>query len=219
MHARPCCAVKGRAPLPAGSAAEGPHSTISGIEKPKSGTTSISSPQEEDCIAKLRGTRKVHQVYRTQDRQGQIHHLPQDREKRARKRFRACAAQRRAAARPMAGRGQKGGSWPLALTEKMRSLIISQALVPQADRRHLRFEYGVSCVVEPLDYSAGRPRPLRSRPSLRITIRGSQDMTKVTKALAGVQLYFCKLHHPWQKPTAKNTDGAAARVLLEGDGL
>ena len=30
--------MKGRALLPAGSAAEGPHSTISGIEKPKSGT-------------------------------------------------------------------------------------------------------------------------------------------------------------------------------------
>lgn len=44
-------------------------------------------------------------------------------------------------------------------------------------------------------------------------------MAKVTKALAGVQLYFYKLHHPWQKPTAKNTDGAAARVLLEGDRL
>ncbi|QUC02220.1 hypothetical protein [Atopobium sp. oral taxon 416] len=32
-------------------------------------------------------------------------------------------------------------------------------MVPQAGRRHLRLEYGVSCAVELLDYSAGRPRP------------------------------------------------------------
>ncbi|QUC02368.1 hypothetical protein [Atopobium sp. oral taxon 416] len=44
-------------------------------------------------------------------------------------------------------------------------------------------------------------------------------MAKVTKALGGVQFFFCELHHSWQKPTVKNTNGAAAGVLLEGDRL
>jgi len=44
-------------------------------------------------------------------------------------------------------------------------------------------------------------------------------MAKVTKALGGVQFFFCELHHSWQKPTVENTNGAAAEVLLEGNGL
>jgi hypothetical protein len=35
--------------------------------------------------------------------------------------------------------------------------------------------------------------------------------TGLTKALGGVQFYFCDPHHLWQKPTVKNTNG----LLLE----
>ncbi|RRF89902.1 MAG: IS30 family transposase [Coriobacteriaceae bacterium] len=39
--------------------------------------------------------------------------------------------------------------------------------------------------------------------------RGKQfaGHTDVTKALGGVQFYFCDPHHPWQKLTVKNTNG------------
>ena len=69
------------------------------------------------------------------------------------KRFSGCVAQKEGSCPPTAGKGRKGG------TQTLRSLIVRGALIPQADRLYLRLEYGVSCVVEPLDYSAVRPRP------------------------------------------------------------
>ena len=41
-------------------------------------------------------------------------------------------------------------------------------------------------------------------------------MAKVTKALEGVQFFFCELHHSWQKPTVKNTDGLIREFFLKG---
>ncbi|RRF98301.1 MAG: hypothetical protein DUD39_10400 [Coriobacteriaceae bacterium] len=57
MHARPCCAAKGRALLPAGSAAEGPHSTISGIEKPKSDMIFIIISTEATSLSRATSAR------------------------------------------------------------------------------------------------------------------------------------------------------------------
>ncbi|RRF97785.1 MAG: hypothetical protein DUD39_13065 [Coriobacteriaceae bacterium] len=69
------------------------------------------------------------------------------------KRFSACAAQ-----------NPKGGQLPAHGREKPKRGHSDSALAhrktsvdPQADRLYLRLEYGVSCVVEPLDYSAVRP--------------------------------------------------------------
>ncbi|MFC2648112.1 MAG: transposase [Coriobacteriaceae bacterium] len=39
---------------------------------------------------------------------------------------------------------------------------------------------------------------------------------EVTKALRGVQFCFCELHHLWQKPTVKNTDGLIREFFLKG---
>ena len=39
---------------------------------------------------------------------------------------------------------------------------------------------------------------------------------ELTKALRGVQLYFCEPHHLWQKPTVKNTDGLIREFLPKG---
>jgi IS30 family transposase len=41
----------------------------------------------------------------------------------------------------------------------------------------------------------------------------------LTKALAGVQLYFCEPHHLWQKPAVMSTDGLIREFLLRGDRL
>ena len=41
-------------------------------------------------------------------------------------------------------------------------------------------------------------------------------MAKLTKALRGVQFYFCEPHHLWQKPTVKNTDGLICEFFLKG---
>jgi IS30 family transposase len=35
----------------------------------------------------------------------------------------------------------------------------------------------------------------------------------VTKALGGVQFYFCDPHHLWQKPTVKNTNGLLCKFF------
>ena len=81
------------------------------------------------------------------------------------KRFSACAAPKEGASPPTADKGRKGGFQTLhpTLTEKVHSLIVRRVLVPQADRRHLRLEGGGSCIVEPLDYSAGRSVGRHSR--------------------------------------------------------
>ena len=67
-----------------------------------------------------------------------------------------------------------------------------------------------------------RARALLGRPFETITPeRGKQFARHVelTKALRGVQFCFCELHHPWQKPTVKNTDGLIREFLLRGDRL
>jgi IS30 family transposase len=51
---------------------------------------------------------------------------------------------------------------------------------------------------------------LQGRPLKTLTPdRGKQfaGHTDVTKALGGVQFYFCDPHHLWQKLTVKNTNG------------
>jgi hypothetical protein len=73
------------------------------------------------------------------------------------KRFSACAAPKEGSCPPTEDKGRKGDFQTLALAHR------GGALVPQADRRHLKLEYGVSCIVEPLDYSAGRSVGRHSR--------------------------------------------------------
>ena len=51
---------------------------------------------------------------------------------------------------------------------------------------------------------------LQGRPLKTLTPDRGKEFaghTDVTKALGGVQFYFCDPHHPWQKLTVKNTNG------------
>ena len=51
---------------------------------------------------------------------------------------------------------------------------------------------------------------LQGRPLETLTPKWGKQLagrTDVTKALGGVQFYFCDPHHLWQKPTVKNTNG------------
>ncbi|RRF98416.1 MAG: hypothetical protein DUD39_09800 [Coriobacteriaceae bacterium] len=50
----------------------------------------------------------------------------------------------------------------------------------------------------------------RDVPSRRSRLKWGKQFAghaDVTKALGGVQFYFCDPHHLWQKPTVKNTNG------------
>ena len=66
-----------------------------------------------------------------------------------------------------------------------------------------------------------RPRSgcCRDVPSRRsLPDRGKQfaGHADVTKALGGVQFYFCDPHHPWQKPTVGNTNGLLREFFPKG---
>ncbi|MFC2648076.1 MAG: hypothetical protein ACFNZW_09090, partial [Coriobacteriaceae bacterium] len=116
-------------------------------------TTSISSPQERNCIAELCGKKGSFIgciAHKTGKDSSSVCHKVEKNERH--KRFSACATQRRAAARSRQIQAEK---------EALRSCARSswRSVDPQADRRHLRLEGGGRCAVELLDYSAGRSMP------------------------------------------------------------
>ena len=60
---------------------------------------------------------------------------------------------------------------------------------------------------------------LKGRPLETVTPdRGKEfaNHAEVTKALGGVQFYFCEPHHPWQKPTVENTNGLIREFFPKG---
>ncbi|RRF98182.1 MAG: hypothetical protein DUD39_11000 [Coriobacteriaceae bacterium] len=127
------------------------------------------------------------------------------------KRFSACATQKEGSCPPTAGKSRKGG------TQTLRSLIVRRALVPQAGRRHLRLEYGVSCVVELLDYSAGRPRPPPSSCQVchHLRRKGKRICSKRPKTQGKVEISHSLKDRPKQADVGSHLGDWVDDTLIE----
>jgi IS30 family transposase len=82
-------------------------------------------------------------------------------------------------------------------------------LLVLADRasRLLAAERATTTAAASLRPRSGCYRDARSRRSLPDRGKQFAGHADVTKALGGVQFYFCDPHHLWQKLTVKNTNG------------
>ena len=127
------------------------------------------------------------------------------------KRFSICVAQKEGSCPPTAGKGRKGGA------QILRSLIVRRELAPQADRRHLRLEYGVSCVVELLDYSAGRPRPPPSSCQVchHLRRKGKRICSKRPKTQGKVEISHSLKDRPKQADVGSHLGDWVDDTLIE----
>ena len=158
-------------------------------------TTSIVCPQERNCIAELcgkKGSSIGFIAHKTGKDRSSVCRKVEKNERH--KRFSACATQKEGSCPPTAGKSRKGGTQTLALAHRKTSVD------PQADRLYLRLEYGVSCVVEPLDYSAGRPRPPPSSCQERHHLRrkGKRVCSKRPKTQGKVEISHSLKDRPKQ---------------------